>query len=85
MSTKHILALSVIALGIWLNLEVQDAMAKRDIHGWESKQLHDSPPALLAGEQRDQVVGYGSPDRAGKVGRALDLTFAHLSATAPGR
>ena len=63
MSIKHILALSVIALGIWLNLELQDAMAKRNINGWEAKQLHDPSPALLAEDRRGLVAGYQSPDR----------------------
>ena len=63
MSIKHILALSVIALGIWLNLELQDAMAKRNIHGWESKQLHDPAPALLAEDRRGLVASHHSPDR----------------------
>ncbi len=50
MNIKHILALSIIALGIWLNLELQDAIAERNGHDWETNRLDDLSPALMAGQ-----------------------------------
>lgn len=64
MSIKNVLALASIALGIWLNLELQDVMAERNIHGWESTQLKSDSAVLSAREQDGQwsATGRGAED-----------------------
>jgi hypothetical protein len=79
MTKQHLLALLVIALGIWANLEFQDALAAA--HGqdmnWEIRQLHAPSPVLLAREQRGHVTIFdGLPST--EVDRALDQQFGRI-------
>ncbi|MCB1772861.1 MAG: hypothetical protein KDI88_04545 [Gammaproteobacteria bacterium] len=79
MTKQHLLALLVIALGIWANLEFQDAIAVAQGHdmSWEMKQLHEPPPFLLAREERGQVTIFdGLPST--EVDRALDGQFDRI-------
>lgn len=79
MTKQHLLALLVIALGIWANLEFQNSIAVAQGHdvNWDMKQLHEPSPFLLAREQRGQVTIFdGLPST--EVDRALDRQFGRI-------
>jgi len=79
MTKQHLLALLVITLGIWANLEFQDAIAvaQGQEMNWEMKQLHAPSPFLLAREQRGQVTIFdGLPST--EVDLALDQQFERM-------